>query len=746
MNALSNSLSTFKGVYSYWPSMKGSQESISEDLLLISGAIDSAISGYKQASADKQITELCSCCSLAKEAVDRVKSHIDGDLDSLFSNGDQVKSYIDEIEDKIASGGKLKTAWYEDVWNYTIGALVKEWRVGDQPKIDQLNREIDHLNQKGEAQLKAMSTAINSVQFGIAGNMKHGGSLGANVSYSDNYNFSPEKWEEENPIIVLNTFQEIGCLLVGAVEGVLKVAEGIVDAALTIVGNVVTLGGLWEGGADFFEKIISYDVAGEITRPIGALIAGSEDAYNQSGGRKVGYFIGKTAGTIVATVYGGPLLMAASVMGNKSEQTLQDGGSLLEAGWEGLKAGAVAYATYHVAAWAGGKLSAGLTKLGNYANSAATGTIRNAIGRTMAKAVTGVTGVVGKVLNTATKPFVNAGMYLRTATPTLSNVSNALWAADASIMNGFHSVTGAVRNGVGRVKTAVKSGTNNVKNSIKAKFGHNNNPLNGANNGNPISGSGPPVGSNLSASDYNLSQDVYDDLVMNSGFSPGSNEFNQMAVEAGGTLPKANVASASGSGAPTSGTGNPTGGTGNPTGGTGNPTGTGTGAKPNINDYGNVGTPGMTENTMKYQDALHTAREAVHNGTVGSPESVDAVSRLAATYGKGPGGGLIDPTNGFNTLENEAAYLGHRLMNGTATAAQVNRYQEIVYELTGYGDVVNDYIADEAARYAADLAAYNAGGTTGGVTGGVTGGTTGGTSNDFGLKEVVATVLAEDKT
>ena len=146
LNKLSNKLQTFKGVYSYWPTMKSSQDSISGDLALISGAIDSAISGYKQASSDTQVTELCTCCTLAKDGVDRVKSHIEGDLDSLFSNGDEVKKYIDEIEQKRAEGAKWKTAWYEDVWNYTIGALIKEWRVGDQPNIDKANREIDHLN------------------------------------------------------------------------------------------------------------------------------------------------------------------------------------------------------------------------------------------------------------------------------------------------------------------------------------------------------------------------------------------------------------------------------------------------------------------------------------------------------------------------------------------------------------------------------------------------------------------------
>src|SRR5574344_2056804 len=133
--------------------------------------------------------------------------------------------------------------------------------------------------------------------------MKMGGSLGDYVSFDQTYSFDQAKWEEENPIISLNILQQAGCFALGAVEGVLRFGEGIVDTVATLVGGVITLFG---GNADGIKSFVAEDWANKGASAVVELTSGitgvTADAYNQSVGRSVGKFVGQAIAVVAVTV------------------------------------------------------------------------------------------------------------------------------------------------------------------------------------------------------------------------------------------------------------------------------------------------------------------------------------------------------------------------------------------------------------------------------------------------------------
>jgi hypothetical protein len=197
MNPLSATLTKFKESYA---SISGiSTDGITSQLTTASNTVDSAISGFKSAANDSVVTSIVEGATLAKEGIERVKGHVETDISTLKANAAQLMDIIKIIEDLITAGEAL-TGRTTETEKDADGNDVEVVKENDQATIDKYNSEIDHYNQQGENQLNAMATAINGVSFGVSGNMKVGGTLGASIGYIDNYEFNFEAYQDPTPV------------------------------------------------------------------------------------------------------------------------------------------------------------------------------------------------------------------------------------------------------------------------------------------------------------------------------------------------------------------------------------------------------------------------------------------------------------------------------------------------------------------------------------------------------------------
>ena len=383
MHQLSNMLASFDESYTNFTNVKSAQNEVSNAINDATNQLDSAINGYTVAANDEQNNNIIAGVTLVKNACTALKSHIDGDISSLLSHGAEVKETIDEIKTRIKQGEGLEEKKLKQKADLANG--IKDDVYEENQQVIKLNKEIDILNEKGEAQLQAMSNAINGVAFGIKGNMKKGGALGVSVNYGDNYKFNPADYalpqdngeqnpSEENPVGAtkqLNILQGLGCGVVGAVESVGKVAEGIVDFGGTVVSGVSSLLGTvtgwlgWNGGQRFFSGV-SDSISGFVKNElVGGAIGGLVDLtsgitgvtkndYNASTGKAIGSTVGNVVahGALWATP-GGALLSAASIGGTSSETSLQSGDAIGLAALKGVGMGGISFA--------GGKLLGAVT-------------------------------------------------------------------------------------------------------------------------------------------------------------------------------------------------------------------------------------------------------------------------------------------------------------------------------------------------------------------------------------------------
>ncbi len=412
LHPLSSNLSTFKGVYDgSFSNMRSKQSDISNTLSEVINSIDSAINGFTTAGSDSQITSLKSCLTLAKDGTERVKSHVDGDLTNLFSNGDEVRGndsgqeIIGEIVKLINDGKNWKESFWQRVWNAIREIFTDEYIENDQAKIDRANQRIDHLNKKGEAQLAAMSSAINSVAFGVAGNMKNGGSLGTSITYEEQYEFNAEAWEQANPEVHLNILQQAGCAVVGAVEGVAHVAEGILDVGATALAGVVSWFNADAGQAiaDFAARDLSAETAAGLMDITSGITGITGDAYLASGGRR----LGRGAGELVAhgalwLTGGGAILSAVSIAGNSMESNLQAGNGIGRSFFTGAVTGVASYAL--------GKAGQAIaSKFAGWATGSGSTTVIGKVYNAAAKAITtpfkDAHGLGGKLVSIVTSPL-----------------------------------------------------------------------------------------------------------------------------------------------------------------------------------------------------------------------------------------------------------------------------------------------------------------------------------------------------
>lgn len=428
--------------------MKGSATTLKSDLTTSKGKYQQALSTITSAWKSSDSSGTKSLLQLLVDANERLETSVGSDLISGLDDCQTLDNLIGEILGFISKRNSLKPA--ETV---TIDGK-DEYHENNQKEIDELNKKIEFYNDQGKKLLAAIESGFSGVSLGIVGNIR-GGSLGNYSAYENSYKI--EDYEEVVPGGAngegneqgkLNILQQLGCGVVGAAEGVLKVGENIVDGALTLVGNVVTLGGLWKGGANFFKKVIEYDVVGSGASVLGSAIAGSKEAYQNSLGRKIGFTAGEIVGSTVAVAYGGPLLLAASTMGATSERSLQNGDSLLKAGVKGAAVGALTIVTYNVA-----------SSIGTWAQTAAKGTGAAA---TVAKGINLFNSAVNKV--PGIKQAYNLGSKMRTSSGFVGKIGTALWSGNTALVRGVKTAAWKGRvarasHGPGRTSTTNNSGT-----------------------------------------------------------------------------------------------------------------------------------------------------------------------------------------------------------------------------------------------------------------------------------------------
>ena len=550
MHPLSSTLKSFESSYASLSGVKSAQSEVSSSLNDASNQLDSALNGFTTASSDAQCAQIKSSVSLVKSACSVVKSHVESDISALLGHAAEVKATIDEINEKIKEGSSMDDKVCTKKADPENG--IPEDVYEDNQDVIRLNKEIDLLNKKGEDQLNAMAGAIGGVSFGVAGNMKVGGSLGASVTYGDNYKFDPNAYvlkeepkkeepkEEEKEEVVaaetkLNVVQEIGCGVVGAVEGVAKVAEGVVDAAVTVVAGVTSAIGTifgwfgWKEGeaaltgasktmTDFAKRDTTNELVSAAVDATSGLTGVTSEAYNNSAGRS----IGKTVGGVAAhaalwLVPGGAIVSSVSIAGESMERSLQQGKDLGTTILSGAASGAFAYV--------GGKA------LGNLAGKAT-----NALSRS--------TGLAGKIYRASTLHFGPGWASHSLGAKAVSVVTSPLRGAAkviGALAKADNAAIQATRMGraMARADTAATQAIGRAVNAVAGKVtGHGSGASSGTGSGSS-SGTGSSSGSSggtsgsstthvprgaSNPSAYGINQSAFDELVAE-GYTPGTPDF-----------------------------------------------------------------------------------------------------------------------------------------------------------------------------------------------------------------------------
>ena len=507
--AMAPELKAYKTFYdSNWSSVKSKKSDLCNDINDVKNQLDSALNGISSAiggrdeAVGKDIKE---CLALAIDGVSRVKTGVDEALSAkYFSEGDNVRTeIITEIERYQSEISRCEgDSFWESAYNYTFGWIFG--KIGGTATVQRANDMIETLNKTGKQNLLEMSNAINQVDFGVIGNMVHGGSLGNLVGFADNYTFNRVEWQEQNKVVTLTGLQQFGCAVVGAVEGVANVVEGVFDFATTVAAGVVSIFDKDAGDAmaAFAARDLSAEAAAAVMDATSGITGISGDAYLQSGGRKAG----KTVGGMVAhgalwMTGAGAIISAVSVAGNATQTSLQSGNSIWQSVGTGAVVGLASYAMGHAAkalttkfsAWATGKGSTtlvgkaynGLIKYG-LGDSAKFGS-----GWVQRTNGWGVKGIVTKAFNIALSPARGIANMMQGGAKLLNNsklAQTGAWQKRAKLDAGVdrmatkvvNSVTSKVaavgnkiRNAGGKVKNAVThpgETVTNLKNSVKSKF------------------------------------------------------------------------------------------------------------------------------------------------------------------------------------------------------------------------------------------------------------------------------------
>ena len=335
----------------------------------ISDSVNEGLLKYQEAASnigaachDAQGQYLVQDLTLVSEACSRLKQSMITDMSDICSKCSEVDGTIDEIKELQNQVASLdKSLWIEEAWDDLGNFITGHWNNSNHGQAKQKNEKIKQLIKCAETQLNSIANSSSSIDLGIdQSNMVHGGALGAYTSFSDTYSFNKQQWIEDNPIVHLNVLQQAGCLVAGAVEGVVKVVEGVGDAVLTVCAGVTSL--ITGDDDNWFRRAAEYDLAGKVGEGASYVLTlgtVNADQYHESAGRSVGNFVGSAVAHGVLWASGLGIVSAVSIAGNSMEKHLKDGdtvgGSLLSGLWDGTKA----YVMGHAFSAIGGKIEIG---------------------------------------------------------------------------------------------------------------------------------------------------------------------------------------------------------------------------------------------------------------------------------------------------------------------------------------------------------------------------------------------------
>ncbi len=434
LNNVSSKLEKFmKEVYPSSADYKSKASTLKTAVTTSKNKYQSSLDDIASAWTSSDSAETKAILELVVSACNNIESSIDKDLTTAINDFEKVKEKYDEVEKLRKDNANLKPG--EEVKIEGLGVVVdfdgawwdgKKYEKNDDDKIKKVNNEIDIANKQGEALIDAIKSGLDGVDLGIIGNMKRGGSLGPVTNYSLDADAVVDAIAKlpENDSKSLNVLQEIGCGIVGAVESVVKIGEGVVDFGLTLGAGAISL--ITGNDDNVLRQLAEVDFAHNTVGQLGVGIAGGEEAYENSTGRKVGDFVGTTATHAALWLTGGGAIVSAlSIAGNTSEKLLQEDKTVGEALWKGTALGTLSFV--------GGKV---VGAVANRVAPALGGWVQNShniVARTLKAATTsikdiGTLSLGGRVVNVVTSP-------LRGAAHVFNRIVNAEANAAGRIIN-----------------------------------------------------------------------------------------------------------------------------------------------------------------------------------------------------------------------------------------------------------------------------------------------------------------------
>lgn len=345
------------GVIDGLSSIESAKSSVATTVNSVLSVFSDLSSSVKSTFLDSAGDSLYSSFNLLRDASSRLHSSIESDdMPRIITETRSVGKIVQEIKASRAEIQNIKVDWEVEEIDSTAGAYK-----GNEARYNRLNDYITYLNREGEKQLSAIINAAASVNLGIIGNMKYGGSLGSKVSFGDNYNYTRPAFVDTPPAAgsgVWNFFKSIagavGTFMVGSVEGVIKFGEGVIDAGLTAASWVTNVIGL-TGASNALANAAKYDVAGNATNFAYTWLK-ENGAYNEFA-RGAGILAGQVTAAIAvnAVTFGAAggiagamaaakttaIVSAISAGGQSSEGMLQAGKSINVAFGTGVVVGAI---------------------------------------------------------------------------------------------------------------------------------------------------------------------------------------------------------------------------------------------------------------------------------------------------------------------------------------------------------------------------------------------------------------------
>ena len=498
----------------YKANVMGNEGTFESQANTIGSTIDNANLKFKTVAdtvgstcKDPQGATAVAILDLTSQACTRMHDSVINDVGAICAQCRAIDPQIEKVE-----------KWIEEAKNIPRDRLIVEGWDEFQRKVftgkhngsnygrwrdlqDKIKREMEQL----EAHIASIASSSYSIDLGITAATLASGQLGPYTSFSDTFNFTKQQWENDHPAVSLTIWQEAGCAVVGAVESVVKVVEGVADAALTVVGGVVSL---FTGNDDnWFRRAAQYDVAGTLGKGMASVIGVNAQAYDASIGRKIGNFTGSVVAHGVLWATGvGAVISAVSIAGNSMERNLQNGKTIGESLWRGTLDGAVAYVGGRVLQSVGSKImpkvsnwvqnssnfvartiKAGATSFKDWGTLSLGGKIVSAVASPIRGYVTGVSKAINAGAKWLSPKFTALGEHSKIfkkviegdaafAAKVDKGVDRAFSAAKnakAAVANKVHSAADKVKNSkigqkAGELKARVQETATNVKENVKS--------------------------------------------------------------------------------------------------------------------------------------------------------------------------------------------------------------------------------------------------------------------------------------